>query len=296
MSAESRIVLAGAGAGLVAGLLGAVVALVAVEPSISGAIDYESMRSAAEAAVGSGTGGDHHAMLDAGAAHDHGGGEEEVVPRGVQATLGVFLSVGLFGMAMGLLIAVAAYAVLKLLPQLPARRAALVAGSLAFVAGFLVPYAKYPSNPPAIGSHDDLVARTVAYYSMVAISVFAMVIAVVVATRLAKRWSWFSATLAVGAGYLVVVIVAATFLPSVAEIVGAASEIPGPVTDGDEIILDGYPAAVLGGFRLGSLLVATTIFGVATVLLAALVGGRGGDRPVPVAALQAGAGDPVLSR
>lgn len=296
MSTESRIVLAGAGAGLIAGLLGAVVSLVAVEPSIAGAIDYESMRSAAEAAVGSGAGGHHHAAVDAGAAHDHGGGEEEVVPRAVQASFGVFLSVGLFGMAMGLLVAVATYALLKLLPLLAPRRAALVAGSLVFVAGFLVPYAKYPSNPPAIGSHDDLVARTVSYYSMVAISVFAMVIAVVVATRLARRWSWFTSAFVVGAGYLLVVIVAGALLPSVAQIVGAASEIPGPVMDGDAIILDGYPAAVLGGFRLGSLLVATTVFGVATVLLAAALGARRRPRSKGEALQRSGAGDPVLSR
>jgi len=291
MSAESRIILAGAGAGVVAGLLGAVVSLITVEPSLSAAIDYESMRSAAEAAVGTGTatGGHHHGAIDLAA----GGDEEEVVPRAVQATLGVFLSVGLFGLAMGLLIAVVAYGLRKLLPELSARRAALVAGSLAFVAGFLVPYAKYPSNPPAIGSHGDLVARTAAYYSMVAISVFAMMIAVVVAARLSARWGWFAAIVTVGVGYLVVVIAAAAFLPSVAQIVGAASEIPGPVMDGDDIILDGYPAAIIGGFRLGSLLVATTIFGVATVLLAAVVGfrARGRGRAVP----QAGSSDLVLS-
>jgi len=295
MSAESRIVLAGAGAGLVAGLLGAVVSLITVEPSLSAAIDYESMRSAAEATIGTGaaTGGHHHhGAIDLAA----GGGEEEVVPRAVQASVGVFLSVGLFGMAMGLLIAVAAYGLQKMLPDLSARRAALVAGTLALVGGFLVPYAKYPSNPPAIGSHDDLVARTLAYYSMVAISVFAMTIAVVVAARLSARWGWFAAIVAVGVGYLVVVLAAAAFLPSVAQMVGAASEMPGPVMDGDDIVLDGYPAAVIGGFRLGSLLVATTIFGGATVLLAAVLGYRGRGRGAAVATPGVASGELVPAR
>ena len=57
-------------------------------------------------------------------------------------------------------------------------------GGLAFGAAFLVPYLKYPPNPPAVGDPDTVVQRTVAYLVMIAISV----VVTVVAVRLHGAW------------------------------------------------------------------------------------------------------------
>jgi len=272
MNTEPRFVLSGAAAGVIGGLAATVVTLIAVEPHIQTAIDYEPLRSAAES-------GAHAHGGDETAGHSHG--EEEVVARTVQSTAGVFLSVGLFGLAMGLLIAVAAYALLKLFPGVPARVAALIAGPLAFVAGFAVPFVKYPSNPPAIADEASLVSRTLNYYAFVAISLFAAVLAVVAVRYLMDRFGLFASIIMAGAGYLAIVLIAGVMLPSIAEMMGVESEIPAAIMDGDHIVAEGFPAAALAGFRSGSFLVSVVLFGVTTVGLAGLLGlsRRGGARP-----------------
>jgi hypothetical protein len=241
MSAEARNVLSGAIAGVVAGIAASVVTLFAVEPHIEAAIAFEE-------ALAHTSGGDH----------SH---EVEVVSRGVQASVGVFTSVGLFGAAIGIAVGVAAYALGRMIPGLSMRMQAVTATALAFMAGFLVPYLVYPSNPPAVGSDATLMTRTAMYYAIVGISLIAVMSAVVLARALSKRLGWWESSVVAFGAYLVVVVIAGVLLPTRTELNGGVNEIP-----------EGFPAGTLADFRIGSLLVAVTMYAVILVVLPAVQG------------------------
>ena len=114
-------------------------------------------------------------------------------------------------------------------PAPRARRIWLAA--FAFVAVFLVPFVKYPANPPATGDPDTIGKRTAVYVVMIAISLLG-------GDRRGApaRACWPSAgrarprRSAAGAGYLAVVVVAGLALPSI-------HEVPADVPGGDAVAL-----------------------------------------------------------
>src|ERR1700750_1999090 len=91
---EKRLILRGVLAGAVAGLLAFVFARIFAEPQITKAIDYESGRDAAQAAL------DKAAGLPAEAAGP------DIFSRSVQANVGIGVGLIFFGMAMGAIFAV----------------------------------------------------------------------------------------------------------------------------------------------------------------------------------------------
>ncbi len=175
------------------------------------------------------------AVEEAGAGHDHGGEEAVVVSRGVQSTLGLAVATGAYGLALGGLFALAFAFAYGRVGNLSARATAGVLGIGAFVTVFLVPFLKYPSNPPAVGQPDTINQRTTWYFVMVLISVVAAIAATVIGKRLAERLGSWNAVLAGVLGYIVVVAVAVLVLPVV-------NEVP-----------DGFPASLLWNFRVASL-------------------------------------------
>jgi predicted cobalt transporter CbtA len=79
----------------------------------------------------------------------------------------------------------------------PRATAALVAAG-GFAAVELVPFLKYPANPPSVGSPATIGHRTVLYFTMIAISVAASIAAVQIGRRLAPRFgNWNASLLAV---------------------------------------------------------------------------------------------------
>ncbi len=131
----------------------------------------------------------------------------------------------------------------------------LAVTAIGFVALYVVPFAAYPPNPPAVGSPDTIGLRTALYFVAVAISVIAAVVAVLVGRRLAQRWSGWHAALAAGAGYLVVVVVALALLPNV-----------------QRSARPRFPATVLYEFRTASFMITLTMWAVLGLVLAELVG------------------------
>ncbi|GBG36090.1 CbtA family protein [Mycobacterium montefiorense] len=230
---EKRLI----GRGLLAGAIGAVLAFVfarlCAEPVIARAIDFEDGRTDAENAHG---------------VHEHGA---ELFTRGVQSNPGLGFGVLIFGVAMGALFAVlfcVTYARTAGRADSPApRQLSLLLAAGAFVAVYLVPFVKYPPNPPAVGQSDTIGARTGWYLLMVLASVVLASGAVLLARRLADRFGrWNSRLLAAGA-YLVAVVVVMVALPTV-------DETPAPLRDASgTIIYPGFPADVLYEFRLLSL-------------------------------------------
>jgi len=239
----------GLAAGLVAGLLAFIVAFAFGEPYVDDAIGLEEAASAQMTP-------DEVAAEEAEA--DEPGMVE--ISRDNQKSWGLLTGMLVVGTALGGLVSLAAAAVIGRLGNLSARASTALVTFIGFVAVALVPFAKYPATPPAVGSGDTIGHRTSDFFVMLLISVLAAIAAVVVAQRLRGRLDGWTATGIAGAGYLVVVIVAAVLLPTVNEL-------------GD------FPADILWYFRRASLLTLLTLWAAIGVILVGLLG-RLHDRAV----------------
>ncbi|WP_188195406.1 CbtA family protein [Nonomuraea sp. SYSU D8015] len=195
--------------GLLAGLIAGAFAFAFGEPRVEGAIALE------------------HAT---GAHHDHG--EEALVSRPVQRA-GLFLATGLYGLAVGGIFALVYAALRGRVGPRSDGGLALAAAGAAFAAVILVPFLKYPANPPAVGDPGTINGRTLLYVVMIAVGLAATAIAVVTARHVtAGPWArWGAAVTA----FLVPVVAAWWLLPAI-------DEVP-----------DGFPATLLWEFRLASL-------------------------------------------
>ena len=179
--------------GLVAGLLAGMVAglfyLIAGEPVVQQALRYESAAA--------------------------GGHAVEVFSRGTQR-VGLVAGVALYGTAMG---GVFGFLYTVLEPRLAGATAwerSLRLAAAAFASAWLVPFLKYPSNPPGVGDPATGPYRTRLYLAMVAVSLAACVGAWLLSRALAGRGVPRAPhQLVVGAAYLVVILSAYALLPEV---------------------------------------------------------------------------------
>lgn len=186
--------------GLLAGLCGGLLATgfseVAGEPAVNQAIAFESSSAAA-----------------AGESHEHA-----VVSRSAQRTVGLLTAAVVYGVSVGGLFALAfAFAYGRIGRASPARTALWLAAG-AFVVVFLVPFLKYPANPPSVGDPDTIGRRTELYLAMIVCSLLAAVAALRVRAWLATRRDPTTATVVAGMAYLAVVVAAALILPGVHEV------------------------------------------------------------------------------
>ncbi|WP_048876946.1 CbtA family protein [Saccharomonospora saliphila] len=221
------LLLRGMVAGLLAGGLAAVFAFFVGEPPIDGAIAVEE-RTTQES---HGHEHDHGATSDA---HSHGHGEDAAVSRDVQSTVGLFAATAGYGVAIGGLFAVAFALIQGRVSSLPPRTSAALLAAGGFGAVVLVPFVKYPANPPAVGSPGTIDDRTSVYFGLVAFSLALAIVAVVLGRMLADRLgAWFGGLLSTG-GYLVAVTVTAALFPAI-------DEVPGD-----------FPASLLWEFRVAS--------------------------------------------
>jgi predicted cobalt transporter CbtA len=214
--------------GVVAGLLSFGFLRIYGEPQVDRAIAFETRmdeaRHAAEHAHGAHTGA--HMSEE----------EPELVSRGVQAGLGLFVAVVVYSTAFGGLFALAfAFAYGRVPGDLSPRALSALLAGMGFVAVYLVPNLKYPANPPAVGSHETIGMRTALYFIMIAISLAAMIAAASLKRLCVPRFGEWNASLIVAAFYVVVVVLAGLLLPAV-------NEVP-----------DGFPAAVLWQFRVAAI-------------------------------------------
>jgi hypothetical protein len=218
----------GLAAGLLAGLLAGLFAFFFGEPSLEGAIQLEEAAAAVEAGVGA---QDHN---HGGAASDHEHGEEEVFSRATQR-VGLFFATGLFGVMAGGLFGIA-YAYLRgiLASSSEWYRSLSLAGAI-FAGAVLIPFLKYPANPPTVGDPNTIGGRTASYLAMLALSLLVVLGAWYAARTLRARGvSAPARQLAVGLGVAVGVGVLILVLPAAPD--------PGE-----------FPAGLLWEFRLSSL-------------------------------------------
>ena len=97
-----------------------------------------------------------------------------MVNREVQAGLGLFTGIAVYSAAFGGLFALAFALAYGRMGEFSRATAALLAGA-GFVAVYVVPILKYPPNPPSVGDADTIGMRTALYFSMIALSLAAMI-------------------------------------------------------------------------------------------------------------------------
>src|SRR5215472_14720218 len=238
--------------GIIAGLLCFSFLKFVGEPQVDRAIAFETRLDEAKAKAAA------QALIVKGLPAPKEEPEPELVSRRVQAGIGLFTGVMIYNVAFGGLFALAfALAYSRIGDFGPPSTAALIA-ILGLIA---VPNLKYPANPPSVGDAATIGPRTALYFSMIAISLAAMIAAGMLRLRLLAHHGARNAFLIAAGGYLIIVIVVSLALPPV-------NEVPAE-----------FPAVVLWRFRIASLgaqaIMWTTlglVFGALTERAAASIG------------------------
>ncbi|MGW1772143.1 CbtA family protein [Streptomyces sp. NPDC002104] len=185
--------------------------------------------------------------------HDHGDAEAAPVSRALQATAGLGTGTLLYGIALGGIAAlVYCYALGRIGRFGPRATALLVSGGL-FVTVSLVPFFKYPANPPAVGDPETTVQRTTLYVLMLALALLLGAGALILGRRLAPGLGNWNASVVASLAFVAAVGIAYALLPGI-------NEVP-----------EGFPAALVWKFRLASLAIQAAMwstFGLAFGFLA----------------------------
>lgn len=232
-----RLLLLGMIAGLMAGILAFGVGKVWGEPPVAAAIAIEEAGSAPQPMPEASH--DHgQAEASAPAGHSHGD-DEGSISRNTQAGIGLLTGMAVFGAALGGLFALAFALVQGRFSHLSAQATAAAMALMGYVTIVLVPFLKYPANPPAVGHGETIGLRTQMFFAMVVLSLLAAVIAVAV-TR-AGRDRWRSGLMGCVA-YVALVVFAGSALPAI-------NEVPA-----------GFPADLLWQFRTIALIVQAALW------------------------------------
>jgi hypothetical protein len=263
---EKRLILRGILAGAVAGLLAFVFARIFAEPQINKAISYENGRDAAQA------------VLDRAAGLPVEPAGPDLFSRTVQADVGIGVGLVFFGMAMGAIFAVVYAVCLGRVGNLRPRGLALLVAAGGFLGFYLVPFLKYPANPPAIGHEDTIKARTALYLIMVVCSITLLALAVWLGQRLKERCGNWNATLIAVGAFVVAIGVVMALLPQLGHLAynkehfgNQATETPLPLKNAKGVIVyPGFPADVLFTFRFYSVAAQLLLWSVIGLVFAPL--------------------------
>jgi hypothetical protein len=216
-------------AGLLAGILGFLFAHQIGEPPVNAAIAFEEY---VEYTV-----------------HNEAP-EVELVSRPLQSSAGLGTGTLIYGAALGGMFALVFSVAYGRLGPLAARGTAALLAGLGFTAVYLVPFLKYPANPPSIGDPDTIQYRTAAYLALILVSVVAMVFAVLLQRRLVERFGGWDASLIAGGAYVLIIALCYGFFPGINEVPQQAlPNVLDAVTDADVT----FPPTVLWAFRISSL-------------------------------------------
>jgi Probable cobalt transporter subunit (CbtA) len=246
---EKNLILRGALVGALGGLLAFIFARIFAEPVIQRAIDYESGRDDAQAALDKAAGLAPEAM------------GPDIFSRTIQANIGIAVGVILFGVAMGLLLAVVYSVTVHRVGNLSPRNWALILAGGLFLGFYVVPFVKYPPNPPSIGHPETIADRTGLYLLMVVCSLAFLLGATWLGRRLAPRFGNTNAILLAVGAFIIAIGIVMLVLPSLghlsantAEYGVVATETPQPLRDpSGTIVYPGFPADDLYLFRLYSI-------------------------------------------
>ncbi len=206
--------------GLLAGVLCFVVAKLLGESSVAAAINVETAKAAA-----------------AGDAPEPG-----MVSRTVQNTLGLLTATTVYGVSLGAVYALAVAAALGRIGTRTVQGTAALVAFGGFLGVFLVPFLKYPANPPAVGNPDTIGRRTALYFALLFVSLALVFLVVRLQRALVMRWGAWNATLGAAAAFVAGAAIVCAVLPVV-------DEVP-----------DDFPATVLWHFRLATVAIQATMW------------------------------------
>lgn len=187
--------------------------------------------------------------------HDTTTPEEDgaIVSRQNQRTWGLLTGTLAVGTALGGLVALVSAVAVGRVGRLGAASATVLVAVAGFVSVALVPFLKYPANPPSVGNAETIGDRTQDYFAFLLVSLVAAVAGTALATRLWHRLGTYAAVL-LGAGtYTVVVATVGGLMPTVNEV-------------------GSFPADTLWYFRRASLLTLAVLWAAIGVVLSGLVG------------------------
>lgn len=240
-------------AGLCGGVLAAATGVILGEPALDRAIAWEESRAVAI--------GEPH--------------EPALVSRGVQASVGLLVGAAIYGVALGGIFALVFAGVYGRLSGAGPARTALGLGVAAFVVVYLVPFLKYPANPPGTTDPGTIGERSALFAGMIAVSLLAAVAASRLRPNLQGRFGSDVATVGAIGAYVAVVIVGGAIMPSVDEL---------PVA---------FPAGTLWEFRVASVAVQFVMWTTITLVFAAaaerqIAGTASARRASPVGARSRG--------
>lgn len=181
-------------AGVCAGVLGFGFARVAGEGSVDAAIYVEETKAKAA----------------------HEPEQPAVVERDTQKSVGLLTATVVYGVALGGTFALVFAGVYGRIATAPPSRTAVWLAGMAFLVVFLVPFLKYPANPPATGDPETIQKRTLLYLTMVVASLLSAVAAVRIRALIRRTESWrpYGAFVAV-ASYAVLVGIVMLILPGI---------------------------------------------------------------------------------
>lgn len=153
---------------LLAGTVVATFHLLFTEPLIDQAIGYEDL---------------NHTLNEA----PHAGGDEPIVSRNGQK-IGLFVGYGLYGLSWALLLAVVFHLGQGFFSKLGLRQTGLIFALLVFWACALMPFLKYPANPPGVGEPDTVNLRQQLYVGIQVASAVGIGVALTLGRWLAAGW------------------------------------------------------------------------------------------------------------
>jgi hypothetical protein len=213
----TTLLLRGLLAGVVAGILTGGVAFVIGEPQVEAAIAIE------EAAASPAT-----------------GEEEPIVSRDLQK-LGLILATSLAGISIGAIFAVVVHYA-RQSSRLRGSTLAIAVALCGWLAVAVVPFFKYPANPPAVGNPETIDQRTLLWFGAVGLGLVA-VGAAIAAHGAVRSHPYLSMRVAAPlVAFIVVVTIGYLVLPTVNEV-------------GDD-----FPAVLLWQFRIASLVTQATLW------------------------------------
>ncbi len=243
---EKKLILRGLFAGTVGGALAWLFSLWLAEPIVDAAIEYEGARD------------EVMARLD-GVPLEEG---EALVSRTIQGGVGIGVGMLLFGLAMGALVAVAYSLCLGRTGAVRAKPLALLVAGAGFLTVFLIPFAKYPTSPPAASTDDTIHDRGTLFLCVLGIAVLGLVVATVLGQALKPKLGTWNASVAVGLAYAAGLGVLFLVLPPLGHLATNVAETgfersaETPLAlrdDAGNIVFPGFPADVLAEFRIVSI-------------------------------------------
>jgi hypothetical protein len=182
--------------GLAAGVLMFLYAKVFGEPQVDKAIAFEEAQAAAAGEIDEGA---------------------PLVSRTMQASFGLLTGTLIYAAAFGGIFAIVFAAVYGRIGHARPRVTAAVLALVGFVVIVLIPFLKYPSNPPAVGIDETIGYRTRIYFLMVSISVIAALAALRLGRDFVRRWGAWNGVIAAVGAYIVLVGIGMVAMPTLEE-------------------------------------------------------------------------------